>query len=185
MSYCDNRIIYHELRGFGIPSRGIGDPGDVYIDLTPGVYELYFKKDHWTQWYGVPREIVSGRGRTCIWNELAHPFLAETYLFIGDSGIIWATRDTIRDTVHSRPLFEYWEATACIQRLLTKEERTQQSSRTESIKRCADDHADGSHGTKRIKIDDPQSGGSNTKPKSTNEVRSEVSHVYSHLYVNY
>jgi len=183
MSYSsDNisfgQIIYHEFRGFGAPSEGIGDPGDVYIDLTPERYALYFMKDDdWTQWYRVPREIVSGRGHTGIWNELAHPFLADTYLFVGDGGILWATRDTIRHTVHSTSrILEYWEATACIERLLAKEERTQQSSRTESLKRCADDHADGSHGTKRIRIDDPQPEGSNT---STNELRSEVSRLYS------
>ena len=44
---------FSELRGLGPPGLDIGLPGDIYIDITPGLHALYARyPENWLLWPG-------------------------------------------------------------------------------------------------------------------------------------
>ena len=48
-----NSYPFSEFRGLGPPDSKIGQPGDIYIDLTPGLHALYARyPERWLLWPG-------------------------------------------------------------------------------------------------------------------------------------
>ena len=94
-------IIYHEFRGVRTPADDIGEPGDIYVDLTPDAYSLYMMMQGWTAYERMPLHIIQGdQGCKGDWNELSHPFLAHIYLWVSiRKGVVWTTCESIRDDV--------------------------------------------------------------------------------------
>ena len=44
---------FSEFRGLGSPGLDIGQPGDIYIDITPGLHALYARyPESWLLWPG-------------------------------------------------------------------------------------------------------------------------------------
>ena len=44
---------YSEFRGLGSPEESLGQPGDIYIDITPGLHALYGRyPEKWMLWPG-------------------------------------------------------------------------------------------------------------------------------------
>jgi hypothetical protein len=44
---------FSEFRGLGSPGLNIGQPGDIYIDITPGLHALYARySESWLLWPG-------------------------------------------------------------------------------------------------------------------------------------
>jgi len=165
------RVIYHEFRGLGIPNDDIGEPGDVYVDLTPDAYTLYARKDDWTIWEDAPHQIFLGspKGHNSTWKEISHPFLRDTYLWIHkQKGIIWTTRETIQEELSDNFIcHKDCIATNRISEFLHYERTNLQRRRTKGSKRIqteADDRDRGNR-SKRPKIDDlPDIGSSLYRP---------------------
>ena len=94
-------IIYHEFRGVRTPADDIGEPGDIYVDLTPDAYSLYVMMQGWMAYERMPLHIIQGdQGCKGDWNELSHPFLAHIYLWVSiRKGVVWTTCESIRNDV--------------------------------------------------------------------------------------
>ena len=44
---------FSEFRGLGSPALNLGQPGDIYIDITPGLHALYARyTESWLLWPG-------------------------------------------------------------------------------------------------------------------------------------
>ncbi|KII84007.1 hypothetical protein PLICRDRAFT_58137 [Plicaturopsis crispa FD-325 SS-3] len=70
-------VLFYEMRGRGPPPGDIGYPGDIYLDLTPGAYALYFRGTaEWTQYF------LKNRGSA------RHPLCEELFLSIPMRGQI-------------------------------------------------------------------------------------------------
>jgi hypothetical protein len=69
---------FTEFRGLGSPRLDIGLPGDIYIDVTPGLHALYARyQESWLLWPG-PKD-------TSIQTLLLHPVQSDRCLWCHDS----------------------------------------------------------------------------------------------------
>jgi len=94
--YADepSHILFFEFRGYGPPPDDVGNPGDIYIDLTPHprplLYVCHGEKD-WkcVNWSSNPNIVE--------FNIHVHPLLKGRYLWgTASSGFMWFTPATIR-----------------------------------------------------------------------------------------
>ena len=77
---------FSEFRGLGSPELNIGRPGDIYIDITPGLYALYARyPERWLLW----------PGSNDASNLLLHPLLSDRCLWCHTT-VGWFHRRNVR-----------------------------------------------------------------------------------------
>ncbi|TFY76835.1 hypothetical protein EWM64_g7175 [Hericium alpestre] len=82
------QIHYFEFRGPGPPPNDLGHPGDVWLNVKPGEYNLYARmQSHWELWPG-PRKAKK--------HMFAHPLVPGRYLWCTRKHVLWYTCDGIR-----------------------------------------------------------------------------------------
>ncbi|KAJ7513107.1 hypothetical protein B0H11DRAFT_2182357 [Mycena galericulata] len=98
-SSCD--IVFLEFRGTGPPPSNVGSAGDVYLDLTPGLYGLYWRDRNadgsveWKRWTALLLDKVP------LYKYLTpHPWAAsaqasDLYLWADPNGITWTSQNNI------------------------------------------------------------------------------------------
>ncbi|KAK7052402.1 hypothetical protein R3P38DRAFT_2503038 [Favolaschia claudopus] len=95
------RVSFLEYRGTGPPSSSFGNVGDLYVDLTPGSYALYWRDrqsrapGQWQRWTSVLLDKIP------LYKFLvAHPWCGDAqtsdiYLWADLSGVTWSSRAEI------------------------------------------------------------------------------------------
>ncbi|KAJ7635394.1 hypothetical protein FB45DRAFT_911418 [Roridomyces roridus] len=99
---CD--IPFLEYRGVGPPQPTFGEPGDVYVDLTPGMYALYWRdRDHalgtrpgqWERWTALLLDKIPLHRYL-----IPHPWArssqsSDVFLWVDPNGITWTSKDNL------------------------------------------------------------------------------------------
>ncbi|KAJ7716331.1 hypothetical protein DFH07DRAFT_355244 [Mycena maculata] len=95
------QIAFFEFRGTGPPSSDFGYPGDVYVDLTPGVHGLYWRDRHgrspgqWRRWRNVVLDKVPLHKYLTSHPWASDPQQSDLYLWTDPNGVTWTSRAEI------------------------------------------------------------------------------------------
>ncbi|RDB17423.1 hypothetical protein Hypma_001964 [Hypsizygus marmoreus] len=73
-------VCWTQYRGYGDPPEGLGEPGDMFIDMSPNAYRLFARYDIWQQWSGVSRVPVPN---------LFHPADGTRMVWCTATDILW------------------------------------------------------------------------------------------------
>ncbi|KAF7316550.1 hypothetical protein MIND_00174300 [Mycena indigotica] len=99
------RAVFHStsFRGTGPPSSDFGHPGDVYVDLNPRLYALYWRERRphthragsWTRWTGILLDQVPLYRFLTPHPWVQNPEECDIYLWVDPGGITWTTKDAL------------------------------------------------------------------------------------------
>ncbi|KAF7325588.1 hypothetical protein MKEN_00408400 [Mycena kentingensis (nom. inval.)] len=94
-------VRFNEYRGTGPPTSDFGNAGDVYVDLNPRLYALYWRarsiagNGPWMRWTHILLD------QTPLYQYLAphpwvrHPETSDLFLWVDPGGVTWAAKDAI------------------------------------------------------------------------------------------
>ncbi|KAF7368934.1 hypothetical protein MVEN_00219600 [Mycena venus] len=94
-------VSFFEFRGTGPPSSNFGHAGDVYVDLTPGSYALYWRDRHgrgpgqWRRWMALLLDKVPLYKYLTAHPWANHPQTSDLYLWVDPTGVTWTSRAEI------------------------------------------------------------------------------------------
>jgi hypothetical protein len=80
MTIGNDTVPFSEFRGLGSPGVNLGQSGDIYIDITPGLHALYGRHpESWILWPG-PNDAT---------NLLRHPLHSDRCLWCHTTSVGW------------------------------------------------------------------------------------------------
>lgn len=103
----DGEVIHWEFSGPGLPVDDVGEPGDVWIDSTPGAYGLWSMdlSYTWTPWKGLHEKEKSSETGNLEWVfHSKHPYLDTRHLWVRARGVVWLTRKEVIKDISTRQL---------------------------------------------------------------------------------
>lgn len=172
------RLPYKEWRGVRQPTEEFGQPGDVYLNLTPGSYAVYGRYNKlWMRW-----ESVEKKGPFEERGYLPHPFLTDKYLWVHHCGAVWLTRSSIQEKTRLIRDRDYPKAVSTfVSELLEYERRHSKVSSGSKRVLLVDDDADEGNASKKSRLEEEEDESEDSQPSSA--YQSERDSVTSPLTV--
>ena len=103
----EGEIHYVEFSGSKAPDDDVGEPGDVWIDTTPGTYALWTMDatSKWVQWHGLNEKERLGNGGNPTWSfQSPHPYLEDRFIWVRHRGVVWLNHKDIVKEISIRKL---------------------------------------------------------------------------------
>ncbi|KAF7981815.1 hypothetical protein HWV62_31931 [Athelia sp. TMB] len=103
----EGEIHYVEFSGSKAPDDDVGEPGDVWIDTTPGSYALWTMDaaSKWVQWHGLNDKERPGNGGNPTWSfQSPHPYLEDRFIWVRHRGVVWLNHKDIVKEISIRKL---------------------------------------------------------------------------------
>lgn len=82
-------IQYIHYRGYGTPPLSIGQPGDIFIDMSTNGHRLFIRYDEWREWSGVHRSGVEMSKRPFI-----HPGDNTRIMWCSSTDVLWQKKSS-------------------------------------------------------------------------------------------
>ncbi|KAF9462183.1 hypothetical protein BDZ94DRAFT_1322735 [Collybia nuda] len=87
-------ISYIQYRGTGVPLLELGEPGDLFIDLSPNAYRVFVRYRSWREWPGIHEETdMSDDSRV---GPFTHPRDTTRIVWCTQTDVVWYKITSIR-----------------------------------------------------------------------------------------
>jgi hypothetical protein len=80
-------IQYTQYRGTGVPLLDLGEPGDLFIDMTPETYRIFVRYQFWREWPGISEE--TGTSNELPDSRFTHPEDPTRIVWCTPADVMW------------------------------------------------------------------------------------------------
>ncbi|KAF9462188.1 hypothetical protein BDZ94DRAFT_1309838 [Collybia nuda] len=83
---------YIRYQGYGDPPPSIGQPGDIFVDMSPNTHRLFVRYHEWQEWYGVYRSTSYPTGGPSF--QFQHPKDKSRTIWCSPTDVTWYKKNS-------------------------------------------------------------------------------------------